>query len=30
MADVCGDGTVYFAETENEHYANVAKYLTCY
>lgn len=30
MADVCGDGTVYYAETENEHYANVAKYLTCY
>lgn len=30
MADVCGDGTVYFAETEDEHYANVAKYLTCY
>lgn len=30
MADVCGDGTVYFAENENEHYANVAKYLTCY
>ena len=28
MADVCGDGTVYFAETEQEHYANVAQYLT--
>lgn len=27
MADVLGDGTVYFAETYEEHSANVAKYL---
>lgn len=32
MADVCpgGDGTVYYAETLDEHNANVSKYLTCY
>ena len=30
MADACGDGTVYFAETYAEHEANVEKYLTCY
>ena len=28
MADVCGDGTVYYAETLDEHNANVQKYLT--
>ncbi len=27
MADVYGDGTIYYAATEDEHYANVAKYL---
>ena len=27
MADVYGDGTVYYAETLEEHNANVAKYL---
>lgn len=32
MAEVCpgGDGTVHYAETLDEHNANVAKYLTCY
>ena len=32
MAEVCpgGDGTVHYAETVNEHNANVAKYLNCY
>ena len=30
MADVCGDGTVYYAETFAEHEANVDKYLGCY
>ncbi|MBQ1305502.1 MAG: endolytic transglycosylase MltG [Erysipelotrichales bacterium] len=30
MADACGDGTVYFAETYAEHERNVEKYLTCY
>lgn len=30
MADVCGDGQVYYAETYSEHEANIAKYLTCY
>lgn len=28
MADVCGDGTVYYAKTLDEHNANVKKYLT--
>ena len=27
MADVYGDGTIYYAATEEEHYKNVAKYL---
>lgn len=32
MAEVCDgqDGTVHYAETLDEHNANVAKYLTCY
>ncbi len=32
MAEVCpgGDGTVHYAETLDEHNANVSKYLTCY
>ncbi|MGL5979154.1 MAG: endolytic transglycosylase MltG [Erysipelotrichaceae bacterium] len=30
IADVCGDGSVYYAETFAEHQANVDKYLTCY
>lgn len=30
MADVCGDGQVYYAKTYSEHEANIAKYLTCY
>lgn len=30
IADVCGDGKVYFAENFYEHNANVDKYLTCY
>ena len=30
MADVCGDGTVYYAKTYSEHQANVDRYLTCY
>ncbi len=30
MADVCGDGTVYYAETLSEHQANVSRYLYCY
>lgn len=32
MAEVCpgGDGTVHYAETLDEHNANVAKYLNCY
>ena len=30
IADVCGDGKVYFAENLYEHEANVDKYLTCY
>lgn len=29
MADVCGDGTIYYAKTIEEHNANVEKYLTC-
>lgn len=30
IADVCGDGSVYYAKTFEEHQANVDKYLTCY
>lgn len=30
MANVCGDGKVYYAETLAEHEANVEEYLTCY
>ena len=28
MADVCGDGTVYYAKTLDEHNANVDRYLS--
>lgn len=30
MADVCGDGQIYFAKTFAEHQRNVNKYLNCY
>ncbi len=30
MADVCGDGTVYYAVDYAEHQANVERYNTCY
>ena len=30
IADVCGDGQVYYAKDFAEHQANVEKYLTCY
>ena len=30
MADVCGDGTVYYAKEYDEHQANVDRYLDCY
>lgn len=30
IGDVCGDGTVYFAKTYQEHLALIKEYLTCY
>ena len=30
MANICGDGEIYYSETYAEHEANVARYLTCY